>query len=191
MGFIDKSSSFPDLMANVATSLTMLYQLNSNLTISGSEGRLQSPVEINWIWLILPMAVIVLGNAFLVFVIMESKRTKTQIWKSSSLAMVYNGYTQESSASVDMEKISVIEKHSEGLKVSFKRSEETGLLGWEREWIWPWSLEKEAVDATLSFDVRRGLFYLEFVSSSICARIWFPDAGRLMTWNLRKSRKIE
>ena len=123
-------SSFPDLMSNVAASLTVIYQRSSHLTVSGSEGHMQNYVEISWIWLVLPTIVVVLGNVFLIVVIVKTKTIKTQIWKNSALAMTYHGYNRELEKLVHLEQISAIESHAEKLKVKFKRSERSGHLDW-------------------------------------------------------------
>lgn len=130
---ISSALSFPDLMSNVAASLTLAFQNSSNLTVTGSEGHIEQFVQVDWVWLTLPVAIVVLGNAFLAFVIIETKKTKVQIWKDSTLAMIYHGYNGDAQELGNIEQISAMEKHAKGFKVRFRKVEVTGLLGLSRE----------------------------------------------------------
>jgi hypothetical protein len=130
---ISNASSFPDLMSNVAASLTLAFIDSSNLTVAGSEGHIEQFVQVGWIWLTLPMAIVVLGNAFLALVIIETKKIKARIWKNSTLAVIYHGYHGDAQELAHMEQISAMKKHAKGFKVRLKRHEKTALLGLSRE----------------------------------------------------------
>lgn len=79
----------PAVMEGTARSLTDLHYLQGNATLLGTEFVLESRVRIQWGWVALPMAPVILTVAALLGVILQAKRTDMGTWKSSSLPHVF------------------------------------------------------------------------------------------------------
>lgn len=59
--------------------------------VLGTAFELRTFVHIRWGWIALPVIVVLMTGAFLVAAMMTSRTTKTKLWKSSALAMLFHG----------------------------------------------------------------------------------------------------
>ncbi|KAK2808824.1 hypothetical protein FQN50_004300 [Emmonsiellopsis sp. PD_5] len=92
--FIGKSPSIPDkphMFENIAVSLTDAILKPSNQTVSGLLGRPEQFVRIRWAWIVLPGFLVVATVVFLSMVMLRSRKYNVNVWKSSSLALLYHG----------------------------------------------------------------------------------------------------
>lgn len=85
----------PELMANVADSITIYLRQNSpnSTTMSGTVWQQVTVVEIRWLWLILPAFIVLITAALLVAAILSSKSDISAVrsWKLSSLPFLFQG----------------------------------------------------------------------------------------------------
>lgn len=78
---------------SVAESLTAMMASIGTDTITGQVGHAQAFVHVRWLWLLYPVVVIFIGNAFVLYTIMEISWIDkgTHIWKNSTLPLIYHG----------------------------------------------------------------------------------------------------
>ncbi|KAB8226320.1 hypothetical protein BDV33DRAFT_197317 [Aspergillus novoparasiticus] len=85
------TSGLDVVLKNIASSLTK-YSLDfSNFTVNGAAKVPEVYVSVNWRFLSLPVAVLLLGFIFIVSTILISHKMKAPIWKSSLLPVLYHG----------------------------------------------------------------------------------------------------
>lgn len=82
---------------NVARTFTNVARAASNGTdlIHGVAYGTETFVEIRWAWFSLPLLLLLLGLFFLVAVILQSRASGVQIWKTSVLAVLMHGLPEE------------------------------------------------------------------------------------------------
>lgn len=88
-------SNVPEIMANIAESITLYLRQESpnSTTASGAAGQQVTVVEIRWPWLILPVSIVLITTALLVAAVLSSKSDISAVtsWKSSSLPFLFHG----------------------------------------------------------------------------------------------------
>lgn len=101
----------------VAASLTLInLQSQGANNISGTVYTNEVIVRVQWLWMILPTLLVILGNVFLVYKMYVSKGKV--LWKSSMLALLFYGLNDETAAkSNDCITSSKIEKLAEDMYV--------------------------------------------------------------------------
>lgn len=57
----------------------------------GTAYELSTFVHIRWAWITLPALVVLMTGAFLAAAMLRSRSTRTRLWKSSALAMLFHG----------------------------------------------------------------------------------------------------
>lgn len=83
-------------MSWLATSMTVAFRsFNGAVPVPGQAFNFESYVHVRWAWLTLPITVVVLTAVFLVAAIYRSRQSKTKLWKSSALAMLFHGLDRE------------------------------------------------------------------------------------------------
>lgn len=87
------------MSANIRTAVT--YDNTSRPAI-GTTWEQETFINVRWPWLILPLLLDVLALVFLVFVVVSTKRSNTQVWKSSQMVTIFHGFTFREQ--MDMEK---------------------------------------------------------------------------------------
>ncbi|KAI0101346.1 hypothetical protein GGR51DRAFT_334222 [Nemania sp. FL0031] len=82
-----------DLLVNdLATSMTVAFRsFVGAVPVSGRAIYTESYVHVRWGFAVVPIVVVVGAALFLVAAMYQSKRSTTQIWKSSALAMLFHG----------------------------------------------------------------------------------------------------
>ncbi|KAJ2990716.1 hypothetical protein NUW58_g2815 [Xylaria curta] len=77
---------------NIADSITHVIRTNRNATSAeGTAWAQDTIVRIQWAWLSLPIALVLLGALFLVAVAIATKRSGMPLWKSSLLPYLFHG----------------------------------------------------------------------------------------------------
>ena len=79
------------VVESVAASLTMLALELDNKTVTGNVTTAEPYVLVQWTWLTLPFALEVTGIALFAATIVLSKRLQVQLWRSSTLPLLYHG----------------------------------------------------------------------------------------------------
>lgn len=86
-----QAHNFSYLMEKVAASLTKAEIDNSSTVVFGDMFVSVVHVEVVWYWFILPATLNVVAILLLLATAILSHRRKTQLWKSSALALLYHG----------------------------------------------------------------------------------------------------
>ncbi|KAI0871872.1 hypothetical protein GGS24DRAFT_503389 [Hypoxylon argillaceum] len=80
------------LVGDLATSMTVAFRSFAGaVPVSGSAIYMISYVHVRWGFAILPIIVVAGAALFLVAIFYQSRKSTTQVWKSSSLAMLFHG----------------------------------------------------------------------------------------------------
>ncbi|KAL2867258.1 uncharacterized protein BJX67DRAFT_353502 [Aspergillus lucknowensis] len=74
-----------------AAALTRSALLASNTTIEGTIYRTKVCVSVNWLWILLPTALIIFGTVFGALTAGASRHEGLSVWKSSILAVLFHG----------------------------------------------------------------------------------------------------
>ena len=59
--------------------------------VLGTAYEMSTYVHIRWGWIALPAIVVLMTGAFLAAAMLRSRTTRTKLWKSSALAMLFHG----------------------------------------------------------------------------------------------------
>ena len=79
------------LMESVATSMTNHICSVNAVTVPGQIGTVEIYVHVRWVWLTLPAVLIVSSAAFLALAMLETRHKKAEVWKDSSLVLIFHG----------------------------------------------------------------------------------------------------
>ncbi|CAG8376837.1 unnamed protein product [Penicillium salamii] len=119
------------IMSNVAKHITKKALQSNGSDVHGIAHGIEVFVEVQWLWLILPMILVVSGTIFIAIVIFENRQSGTSLWKSSVLAFFYHGLYDVDKD--DCMAASVMESKAEGLVVQLQASGGQGLILQERK----------------------------------------------------------
>jgi hypothetical protein len=114
------------IMSNVAKHMNKEALRLNGSDVHGTTFVTEVFVEVQWLWLILPIILVVSGTIFIAIVIIQNKKNGTSLWKSSVLAFLYHGLHEVDKD--DSMTASVMEKKAEGLVVQLQESEDHGGL---------------------------------------------------------------
>jgi hypothetical protein len=92
-----KANNFSYLMERIAAAMTQAELDNSTTLILGNMTTLVVHVDVAWYWFILPATLNVVAILLLLATAVLSHRRKTQLWKSSTLALLYHGFEDSES----------------------------------------------------------------------------------------------
>ena len=115
------TNDFPGLFANVSLSLTKAILDQSNETITGSEQALRTILVIRWEWLTLPVIVLCSAITFLIITIALTRRQRTQVWKSSTLPLLFHGLDHLDRHWAGLKRISDMEGEAANIKIRLGR----------------------------------------------------------------------
>jgi hypothetical protein len=117
---------FPILMNSVAASLTNQILNASSLVVYGEAGATETFVHIKWVWLVLPATVIVSSLLFLALAMFETRRQQIQLWKHSSLALLFHGLDGPVEDVAMLNDMDQMEKKAKKMRVRLGRTERDG-----------------------------------------------------------------
>ncbi|KAK4561538.1 hypothetical protein LTR86_004856 [Recurvomyces mirabilis] len=96
----------------------------SPLLLVGQTWAPQVFIQVRWLWLTLPAAVVVLGAVFIFTTIWQTARSGLPTWKSSILALVYHGLDNVRSVELEgLERLGDMEDHARRCDVRLTGSE--------------------------------------------------------------------
>jgi hypothetical protein len=121
MDALNQTSDLYGLMESVATSMTNHIRSVSTVTVPGKMGTVETYVHVRWVWLTLPAVLIVSSAAFLALAILETRHKKAEVWKDSSLALIFHGLEQKGESTGVVNKLSDMEDVAKGMKVRLDR----------------------------------------------------------------------
>lgn len=80
------------VVANITAAMTDVVRTGQNYTLAqGVVWGQQTVIEIQWAWLSLPIALVLISTALLVFTMASTHRSRVPLWKSSVLPLMYHG----------------------------------------------------------------------------------------------------
>ncbi|KAJ0414715.1 hypothetical protein BJY00DRAFT_320801 [Aspergillus carlsbadensis] len=125
------SDGLEGVMGNVAASLTRAAFTASNYTVKGNEYAFEVYISVDWVWLLLPAALVAFGILFLGLTMYTNKRQRLHPWKSSILAVLFHGFdnTDREVTSNQTATAEQMETTAQGMHVKLRRvSEQWGLM---------------------------------------------------------------
>ena len=108
-------------VGNIATSMTNHMRLNAmrGEPALGQVWWSETCVEVEWAWLTLHVVLVVLCILFLALtMLVSSKHAKSRLWKSSALALLYQGLDEAMAAKLGtVDTIDEMEERARGMQV--------------------------------------------------------------------------
>ncbi|KAL4886121.1 hypothetical protein BJY04DRAFT_213656 [Aspergillus karnatakaensis] len=111
-------------MEKLAASLSALAMEDSDATVSGTVYDTEVYVEVQWLWIVFPGALVLLANLFLAVTILLNRRGRMPLWKSSTLALLYHGLERIEQDERWYETASGMEQKASGVDVRLERGGE-------------------------------------------------------------------
>lgn len=109
-----------DTTSKIASSFTRSAMAHSNTTANGTVLSAKVYVSVNWLWIILPAALVVLSVVFLLLTILTNKRQRLRLWKTSLLAVLFHGLDGWTSVDDKHATVSQMERSARSLEVELK-----------------------------------------------------------------------
>lgn len=93
-GFVYRTNNVthPDsVVMSIAIALTNNLRDISDLAMTGTAWTMKNYVKVEWIWLLLPLIMIILALVFLISTVLQSQRSEVPSWRESVLAVMEHG----------------------------------------------------------------------------------------------------
>jgi Protein of unknown function (DUF3176) len=127
--FLNGPARVPQTFANVATSMTNNIRLKSETLTFGTAIASDTYIHVRWVWLLLPLIMVVLTAVLLALTVWQSRRWDIPNWRSSALAVMAYGLQETEVSALRVrdvgltgkEKISELERWTKGVHVSLRR----------------------------------------------------------------------
>ena len=98
---------------------------NGNGPLSGTTINYQTYVHIQWAWISLPAALVLLTLGYLVAVIVKSNIQNNPIWKSSSLAILFHGLDPTTRQELGrLQRLHEMDRQAETMKIRLSEGDE-------------------------------------------------------------------
>jgi hypothetical protein len=126
--FSQGSANFPSTMDNVATAMTNAMRTISGDTANGVAMKNIAFIHVRWLWLLLPLVMIILASIFLALTVWQSYRWGIPRWRSSAIAVMDHGISRSkerpgiSVIASEAEKISELNHWADEMKVRLQRT---------------------------------------------------------------------
>lgn len=90
--YYEYPTGLPDLNDGLAKTMTNAIRASGGgVPVIGTALEMSTFVHIRWGWIALPAVVVLMTGAFLGAAMWRSRSTRTKLWKSSALAMLFHG----------------------------------------------------------------------------------------------------
>jgi hypothetical protein len=90
--YYEYPTGLPDLSDGLAKTMTNAMRASGGaVPVLGTAYERSTYVHIRWGWIALPAIVVLMTGAFLAAAMLRSRTTRTKLWKSSALAMLFHG----------------------------------------------------------------------------------------------------
>jgi hypothetical protein len=131
---IDDQRNFSKVLENIASSLNNYLQRYATDQVPGEVLVQETYVHVRWPWLVLPIALVLVGILTLLHTIWQTKRQKAVVWKSSILPLLYRGLVQlgsifddkAASPSSRMNTVAAMYEDTKGVRVRLMQEGEMG-----------------------------------------------------------------
>ena len=129
--FVNGATNVNRTMINIATAMTNNMRRKSGTPVLGQALTPETYIHVRWLWLLLPLAMVILATVFLALTIQQSHRSGIPSWRSSALAVMVHGVgTLEADAlgsgSNHREKSSELEDWADRVDVRLRRPRNGG-----------------------------------------------------------------
>lgn len=124
-------------VANIADALTNAMRLSSGQQVKGAALVMQAHIQVQWLWLILPLVMVILAATFLALTVWRTHKSDVPSWRSSVLAVMehgintslheasgsgpFNGIDDVLATAADKEKVSDLEVWADDVSVRLRR----------------------------------------------------------------------
>lgn len=115
------------MMDRVAASFTKQIRQEGGKVLTGQSGSVEIYFKIKWAWITLPATVLVGAIVFLAMAMFETRRRKVEIWKNSTLPLMYNASDCDLKRDEDPVTLSEMGELAEKTMITVQRSSS---LGW-------------------------------------------------------------
>lgn len=117
INLLTSNVSLEGIFSNIASSLTQLTLETTAVNITGQVSFPIILIKIYWKWLLLPITLEVMAIILLLYAMVHTKLRKVPLWKSSSLALLYHGLTDDGKDKLEINKLSKMELDAKDVKV--------------------------------------------------------------------------
>lgn len=115
------SGNLSKTMDDIATSITLKVRQGPNSTAhNGTTYSSEAYIEVNWYWIVLPLALTLLSTAFLVACMLCQMDYGQGPWRSSSLAVLLHGLDRSPRTMRSLGTEERMDAHARGVKVRLK-----------------------------------------------------------------------
>lgn len=135
-----KGDGIPRTLANIADALTNALQTISGQQVEGTTIDLVTHIEVDWLWMIMPLCMMVLAVFFMIVTMWKSHSSGVPSWRNSVLAVMEHGIgadtleeisgagssRQAESAAVGKETVGTLDTWAEGVTASLRRRGPSG-----------------------------------------------------------------
>ncbi|OJD13755.1 hypothetical protein AJ78_05822 [Emergomyces pasteurianus Ep9510] len=111
------------MIETVARSLTDSILQPSNQTMTGVVGVPEQFIHVRWGWIALPTFIVLTTMLFLFLVMLGTKAHDVEVWKSSSLALLYHGLEKPNEDNAHFSRVSDMTQHAANVRVRLATSE--------------------------------------------------------------------
>lgn len=115
-----------DAMANAVSEY--LRSIDDSTAMAGTAVSQETFIHVRWGWFSLPLAVVVVAAAYLGAVLVGERRRKGQIWKSSSLALLFHGLECCQDDDDELDTVAQMGVAAKGVRVQLKRGRGNRLM---------------------------------------------------------------
>jgi hypothetical protein len=118
------------LMNDLAVSMTTAFRgFTGAAPVEGKSMSMESYVHVRWGFAILPVAIVLATGLFLVVAMVLTRRSQTELWKSSALAMLFHGLDRDARAMFDLEdSLGQKKRQAKHVRVRLQRDATDGTL---------------------------------------------------------------
>lgn len=89
---LSQTSDVKQRMDNIADSMSNFIRSSDNATeVFGREEKIEVYVLVSWLWLILPVLIVLLSSLLLLVSVLSTRLNDQELWKSSTLALLFAG----------------------------------------------------------------------------------------------------
>jgi len=78
-------------LANIAHALTNAMRVSSGQQVQGEVHIEEAHIQVQWLWLIYPLVMLILGAIFLALTVWRTRKSGVPSWRSSVLAVMEHG----------------------------------------------------------------------------------------------------
>ncbi|KAE8349839.1 hypothetical protein BDV28DRAFT_52780 [Aspergillus coremiiformis] len=118
------NTTLDTVMQNIAASLTKHGRDGSSDIVHGTVSVSEVYVAVNWRWVSLPLAILLLTVLFFVLTLLADKKNGRGLWKSSVLPVLYHGLDGRALSDVDeYATISYMEEYARAMEVELQLSD--------------------------------------------------------------------